>query len=255
MDHRFVSAVLVLLLGLTQVSLQKVDVAADVSTLIIEANKGMNHVLLEGDVALPKTRNAMKCLSQQCKWPKSASGLVEVPYKIATVYQSNDVDTIKRAMNGFATQTCIRFVPYAGQKNYLDIKSNGGCWSNLGRQQGSQPVSLDTSGCINNGVIQHELLHALGFYHEHTRSDRDQYVRVNFANVRSEYTEAFQKQDTNNQNTPYDYSSVMHYGRNAFAQGGETITPIPDSSVAIGQRAGMAKIDIQRVNKLYECRA
>nr|BAJ23943.1 hatching enzyme [Hypomesus nipponensis] len=253
MDHGFVSAVLVLLLGLTQPSLQGEDVVADVSTMIIEANKGMSHLLLEGDVALPMTRNAMKCLSQQCKWPKSASGLVEVPYKISTVFQSNDVNAIKKAMNGFATQTCIRFVPYAGQRNYLDIQSNGGCWSALGKQRGVQQVSLDTAGCISNGVIQHELLHALGFYHEHTRSDRDQYIKVNFENIRPENAKDFVKQDTNNLNTPYDYSSVMHYGKYAFSRGGDTITPIPDSSVTIGQRVGMGRIDIERVNKLYEC--
>lgn len=42
--------------------------------------------------------------------------------------------------------------------------------------------------------------------------------------------------------------------RNAFGiQNQETLIPIPDSSVAIGQREAMSKIDILRVNKLYQC--
>lgn len=57
------------------------------------------------------------------------------------------------------------------------------CWSTVGRKGGEQVLSLSAFGCLDRGIIQHELLHALGFYHEHTRSDRDHYVRINWANV------------------------------------------------------------------------
>ena len=42
--------------------------------------------------------------------------------------------------------------------------------------------------------------------------------------------------------------------RQAFGiEGKDTLIPIPDSSVDIGQRDAMSKIDILRVNKLYKC--
>jgi hypothetical protein len=50
---------------------------------------------------------------------------------------------------------------------------------------GAQKVSLD-DGCIASwapGVVIHELMHAAGFYHEHTRPDRDNYVTINFKNI------------------------------------------------------------------------
>uniref|UniRef100_A0A4W5MUI6 Peptidase M12A domain-containing protein n=1 Tax=Hucho hucho TaxID=62062 RepID=A0A4W5MUI6_9TELE len=50
------------------------------TTRILEANKGMSQMLMEGDVAVLRTRNAMKCWgnSNYCRWTKSSSGLVEV---------------------------------------------------------------------------------------------------------------------------------------------------------------------------------
>ena len=50
---------------------------------------------------------------------------------------------------------------------------------------GAQDVSLD-DGCvwkIRPGIVLHELMHAAGFFHEHTRPDRDIFVRINFENI------------------------------------------------------------------------
>ena len=55
---------------------------------------------------------------------------------------------------------------------------------------GPQRLSL-ADGCFRHGTIMHEFLHALGFYHEHTRADRDKFVFVNFDNI-EEGTRAFE---------------------------------------------------------------
>ncbi|XP_030636921.1 high choriolytic enzyme 1 [Chanos chanos] len=262
MDHRLVSAVLILLLGLGQAlssteqpSVEEDHEKLDITSVILEANKGISHMMMEGDVVIAKTRNAMKCWADYCKWEKSSSGLVEVPYTISDYFYDYEKAKIKRAMRRFNEKTCIRFVPRTGQTNYISIESKTGCWSNLGRTGGKQKLSLSVYGCVHYGVIQHELLHALGFLHEHTRSDRDQYVRINWDYIPSGTAYNFKKKNTNNLNTPYDYGSIMHYGRTAFSTeyGKDTITPIPDSSVEIGQRQEMSDIDIQRINELYEC--
>ena len=124
----------------------------------------------------------------------------------------------------------------------------------MGRSGGKQVVSLNRNGCVSRGTVQHELNHALGFYHEQTRSDRDRYVRINWENISPTMQYNFNRENTNNLNTPYDYSSVMHYGKTAFSINGlDTITPIPDASVQIGQRVDLSAIDILRINTLYKC--
>uniref|UniRef100_A0A668V3L9 Metalloendopeptidase n=1 Tax=Oreochromis aureus TaxID=47969 RepID=A0A668V3L9_OREAU len=209
--------------------------------------------LVEGDILIPRTRNALKCTNEQysCRWPKSpTSGTVDVPYVLSDIYDNGEKKTILDAMKGFETATCVRFIPRTTETAYLSIEPRYGCSSLLGRIGDMQVVSLQRFGCVQHGIIQHELLHALGFYHEHTRSDRDQYIRVNWQNI---IKDCF-VMDTDNLNTKYDYSSVMHYGRTAFGitPESETLTPIPDPNVPIGQTVGMSNIDILRVNILYQ---
>ena len=57
------------------------------------------------------------------------------------------------------------------------------CWSYLGkiRNNGSQQISL-ASGC-DLAVPAHEIMHALGRFHEQSRADRDTYVRIITSNI------------------------------------------------------------------------
>ncbi|XP_052457610.1 hatching enzyme 1.2 [Carassius gibelio] len=225
---------------------------------IIETDQGQGIYgpsITFGDIAVPTgLQNADPCTARGCKWRRSKDKLVYVPYVISNQYSPEEVQVIKQGLDSFTGISCIRFVPHDGQRDFLHIQSDSGCYSYLGRQGGGQTVSLQRRGCVYDYIVQHELLHALGFHHEQNRSDRDKHIRILFQNIIPQQEHNFKKRRTNNLGTPYDYNSVMHYSRYAFSKNNEpTMIPIPDRNAVIGEARKMSPNDIRRLNRLY-CR-
>ena len=107
-------------------------------------------------------------------------------------------------------------------------------------------------GCMRQGTIIHEFLHALGFIHQQSAADRDDYVEIVWDNIEIGKQNNFIKHETSTSyGFPYDYASVMHYSDKAFSHNGErTIVP-KDPTAKIGQREKMSDTDIQKLNKKY----
>ena len=105
--------------------------------------------------------------------------------------------------------------------DYVNIINQSGCSSLVGRQGGKQDISLSSIGCLSRSTIKHEIFHSLGYYHEQSRQDRDNFVKINFANVHSSHKHNFDwKQNTETFGVPYDGRSIMHYGYKYFSKNG-----------------------------------
>ncbi|XP_046647126.1 zinc metalloproteinase nas-8-like isoform X2 [Daphnia pulicaria] len=192
-------------------------------------------------------------LSSRERWPDA-----KIPYEISATYTPEQRAIIAFSMKAFHNKTCIRFVRRTTEKNYIRIKKTGkGCWSDIGMTGLKQTVSLDDRCILSGapGVVIHELMHALGFQHEHQRPDRDKYVSINIDNVDPTNRDYFEKMkiwDFRTTRFSYDYGSVMHYPANAFAK--ETGTPviIPlRGKPPIGNRRNFSPLDLDRIRKLY----
>ncbi len=135
--------------------------------------------------------------------------------------------------------------------NYVTFTDYGGCASYLGRIGGQQPIYAG-SACSTGNII-HEIGHALGLYHEHTRPDRDDHIQLNWGNINSSYSYNFDMVNSNaSPTTAYDLGSVMHYGEYFFSTNGQkTIEPAYSTAIYIGQRVGLSDLDIAGVNALY----
>uniref|UniRef100_A0A3P8S192 Metalloendopeptidase n=1 Tax=Amphiprion percula TaxID=161767 RepID=A0A3P8S192_AMPPE len=131
-------------------------------------------------------RNADPCTSRGCMWGKWTDGKVYIPYYISNQFSSREKAIITRGLESFSSFSCIRFRPSrSSDHDWLSIESKDGCYSYVGRRGGKQVVSLARRGCLYHGTVQHELLHALGFNHEQTRSDRDNHIKVMLQNIPS----------------------------------------------------------------------
>ncbi|CAJ1048596.1 high choriolytic enzyme 1-like [Xyrichtys novacula] len=238
------------------------DSELSVSELLERANSNLvrsvdEPTLIEGDIAIDSEdeRNADPCTSRGCLWGKWTDGNVYIPYYITNHFSSREKAIITRGLESFSSFSCIRFRPSrSSDRDWLSIESQNGCYSFVGRRGRKQVVSLARRGCLYHGTVQHELLHALGFNHEQTRSDRDNHIKVLLQNVHKDKQHNFRKIATLNQGTSYDYNSVMQYHKYAFSKNNKpTMLPIPNSNVSFGNAKEMSAADKARLNTLYKC--
>ncbi|KAI8485974.1 hypothetical protein Bbelb_362950 [Branchiostoma belcheri] len=177
------------------------------------------------------------------------------PKAIVTAPAGSEVGRIQRAIKEFNQRTCIHFKPRDGEANYVKIRALEGCNSQVGRVGGMQELSLGTN-CLGKGTILHELMHVVGFWHEHQRPDRDDYVTIRLQNAEERYHHAFDKLPNSRKlGLSYDYGSIMHYESYAFSiNGRQTIVPkLPLNGVVLGETEELSSLDIRKINKLYDC--
>ncbi|UJR11875.1 hypothetical protein I4U23_016054 [Adineta vaga] len=232
---------------------------------LIETKAYENPNLFEGDILFPPvstlTNRGVALRGSSVPW---TNGII--PYEILPGYASTEISFIIATMQKMErilavnNYKCIQFRPkISSDPYYITIVNGFGCSSYIGQNTGesmTRTVTLQHPGCIDDGRVMHELLHALGFYHEQSRPDRDQYVRVNYENIQSGMEHNFDKYSNtvvDTQNTSYDYQSVMHYQLNAFSNNGlPTIEPLREN-IRIGQLDNMSSIDIEEVRLFYNC--
>lgn len=162
----------------------------------------------------------------------------------------------REAIQEIEDNSCISFKQRSNENDYIHVTSLDGCWSDVGKVGGKQYLSA-APYCNTKGVAVHELLHALGFWHEHSRLDRDENVKIVWENIDEDMAYNFDKHDwlfNDLLGLPYDFQSVMHYDKLAFSTNGkETIVPLKDTHSELGQRNGMSELDFLKLNKLYSC--
>ncbi|HEX4924010.1 MAG TPA: M12 family metallopeptidase [Bdellovibrionales bacterium] len=177
----------------------------------------------------------------------------EIPYAISPSLPNPE--RVETALAYLREKTVVNFVPFKGEADAIVFEPGEvNCKSYLGRVGGHQPIKLSAScGWVE---VLHEVMHALGFVHEHSRTDRDDYLEINWENVQDEMKPQFAKVSPELmeplRGAPFDYQSVMLYPPQLFAKrtneetlrpkGGQRITP---------STQGLSDEDIRRINRLF----
>lgn len=232
------------------------DPSTGSKTITYEKKDG--YAVVEGDILLGRISemNQESAIFRRklggSRWPH---GLI--PYIIDENLPSKNKAAILEAMNYWRKKSSIDFMEinaenHSSYPDFIIFLSAEGttCSSFVGRKGGQQEINLSPRCTMMNTV--HEIGHALGLWHEQSRSDRDNYIRIVWDNIEKEHSYNFDQHINDGVDYgEYDYQSIMHYGPFAFSKnGGATIVPIQDG-VAIGQREQLSEKDIAAITAMY----
>lgn len=203
-----------------------------------DAQRGNPHglsqeVLHRSPQACAELPNPQRAVFLDPSWPDGV-----IPY----AFDANVSDAQKIAMLGamgtLAITADVTFIERSTEADFIRIRDANGNSSFVGRIGGAQEVRIFNWNF--RYIMVHELMHALGFFHEQSAVDRDQFVTILVDNIQPNALNNFAIQPNANVTSTYDYSSVMHYGPFDFSiMPGllfTILTTDPAAQSAIGQR-------------------
>lgn len=150
----------------------------------------------------------------------------------------------------------VKFTARTNQANYINVyhDASDGSFSYIGMVGGVQDMSL--ASWATKWTACHEIAHALGAMHEQCRSDRDNYVSIDFSNIPSSAASNFAIVSDSINKGAFDFDSVMLYFSTAFAIDNSKYTIICKPSYTqyqdtMGQRDHLSTSDKAGMISIY----
>lgn len=140
-----------------------------------------------------------------------------VPFQFDNQVTEENKDRMYQAMCSIEDICGVRFKAWQGQANYIYIINSEEPYNyseKVGMAGGKQDVAIISWN--SHYIIVHELMHALGAWHEQQRSDRDAYIEILEDNIEEGAESQFSIKEGQWIGV-YDFDSVMHYSACAFS--------------------------------------
>lgn len=203
---------------------------------LIQWAKGQSSEILIGDMVFRRDQIVSRGGFAGSRWPDG-----KVYFYFAANVEASVRDTFLAQTLAWSRIANVKFIESETAANVIRVSQDqtmgeNSCNSYLGMIGGLQPLRLP-AGCHGAITIAHEIGHALGFAHEHNRSDRNAYVTIVFNNIANDWLNQYSIDSTVNY-LPYDYYSIMHYRSTGSSDqcasgisGCQTITSVPLGSI------------------------
>lgn len=208
-------------------------------------------IIVENDIVLGFSKDRGAFRVEASTWPNN-----ELVYDLDPSFE-DDYDFIQgitAAIKVLEKNSNVKFKRRLYEQDYVFVTRDNGCYSMIGRVGGAQTLSLG-EGCTETHTVIHEFMHALGFLHEHTRFDRDQYIKILKGNLGpygvTNFTVLRQKAIG-----VYDYNSIMHYPSYAYypfakSEGVPMFVKTSDGMPMTEQNTTLSYSDIEMLDAFY----
>lgn len=162
-------------------------------------------------------------------------------------------DSILKAINHISLRSRLKFVERTTQGNYLDFVLSPDPSINssaqLGMEGGRNEIRITSTA--NSGIVVHEIMHAVGVFHEQSRSDRGNYISINYANIDDDYESQFNVRPGSVGVGSFDFNSIMMYGSYYFSINGlPSMLKLNGDTIAV-QRKTLTKGDVLGIEAIY----
>ncbi len=141
-----------------------------------------------------------------------------IPYIINTGFSSAHQAVILQAMSDWESVSGVDFIPMTGTaaKFISFVPTVDTNLSHIGVASSTgQSIYLGTANGPDLATATHEIGHAMGLFHEQSRSDRDNFIVINSSNIASGMSHNFNTYFQNNLNGvdigSFDFNSIMLY--------------------------------------------
>ena len=176
-------------------------------------------------------------------------------WEFATVYYSiedgfPEVDRIHAAIAHWEENTSMSFVERTVEDNYVEFVESDGTASRLGMVGGKQKIRV--ADWATAGNVIHEIGHAVGLYHEHSKPNRDDYILILPENFAPGVSRNFYKLDQALFTEGFDFASIMLYSSLAGSGNGQPCITRLDGTNYEAQREYLSPSDIEIIKRMYE---
>lgn len=195
----------------------------------------------------PGKNKSVVLSSSHRRWPKGV-----IPFRIDPTLEG--AQRVRDAIEHVQSSTKLSFRKRtSSDQSFVTFRFGPECSSEVGMRGGEQFVDV-APDCVV-GKIVHEICHVAGLWHEQSREDRDDHIRILTENMVEGAGPEFDQRITDGDDVgPYDFASIMHYPATAFSRNGKpTIEPkvaLPPG-VVLGQRERLSDGDVAAISFLY----